>query len=505
MSSLLIGTSTEKDVKRVTMQIAAIRQLACRTPSPVDIDLTEDDSHIDDWPDTDVQYLDADGWSSPDSGLCPPPPSPSSYGPTGEDHKHDGPMCRGAQEWLADDGDEGVEVEEDPTGPWLQSDSAACELEALKKFHTWKWISPELRAEFLRKPVTGRKYGYWEAKEHATEKTDPKGKLWMGIFFSGNPDVDKPTETQRDHLEQFFAEHTVKYAYQLERGEESGRLHWQLCFTLKKPLRWVNLYRLLLTYGLWSMRIVRNDTKKYGAAAMYKYCQKVDTRIEGPWHKGMDLANEGRRTDLINFTEAIKGGATDKQLVEDHTACWYRHGKMIHMTRDAFCPLDTPPKTVEFRYGGSGAGKTTSVITDHPPGTVFKLSKPNGSNTLWWNGYNPTVHSVVLIDEFWPPWIPLTTLMGLMDDIPQEVQIKGGSVKFRPKKLIITANRRLLELFKTEFEITPEHIMAFHRRVHVIRHYRRVPGWKKGDPQNWVAHPDEQFKESMYDENGLPV
>lgn len=69
----------------------------------------------------------------------------------------------------------------------------------------------------------------------------------------------------------------IKYMLgQLEKGEETGALHYQFYCETEKPIRMSGLKKLL---GLTEVHI--EVTKNSNASR--NYCKKIDTRVEGPW------------------------------------------------------------------------------------------------------------------------------------------------------------------------------------------------------------------------------
>jgi len=68
-----------------------------------------------------------------------------------------------------------------------------------------------------------------------------------------------------------------KWVFQLERGEKSGKLHFQGRLSLIDPVRVGQLPGLFDVKGWkWSITSTENRTK-------YFYVQKEETRVEGPW------------------------------------------------------------------------------------------------------------------------------------------------------------------------------------------------------------------------------
>jgi len=82
--------------------------------------------------------------------------------------------------------------------------------------------------------------------------------------------------------------HPTLYIFQLEKGEITGKLHYQGYFKLTQKIRSKQLTKTLheLAYGIHVSAAV--DEK-----AIIQYCQKQETRVKGPWSYPSDLF--GRR------------------------------------------------------------------------------------------------------------------------------------------------------------------------------------------------------------------
>lgn len=88
-----------------------------------------------------------------------------------------------------------------------------------------------------------------------------------------------------------------KFIYQLERGEEKGKLHYQMYLNVKKKTRPKALGALMSGLGL--LGIDPRYCSEKGEAALKSYCMKSDTRVAGPWadkyiYRGQDLITELR-------------------------------------------------------------------------------------------------------------------------------------------------------------------------------------------------------------------
>ena len=71
-----------------------------------------------------------------------------------------------------------------------------------------------------------------------------------------------------------------KWAFQKERGDETGYLHYQGRGSLFKKRRFSELKPLFDSLGLSDVRLSPTCTENVGSAF---YCLKLDTRVDGPW------------------------------------------------------------------------------------------------------------------------------------------------------------------------------------------------------------------------------
>ena len=102
-------------------------------------------------------------------------------------------------------------------------------------------------------------------------------------------------------------------------------------------------------------------------------------------------------------------------------------------------------------YGPPGSGKTSMAFELYPDAYLKGLNK-------WWDGYDN--QEVVIIDDMDPFHKTLTQEFKVWSHhYPFPAETKGGSLCIRPKKIIVTSNYRIDEIW--EDETTRE---ALHRR-----------------------------------------
>jgi len=111
---------------------------------------------------------------------------------------------------------------------------------------------------------------------------------------------------------------------------------------------------------------------------------------------------------------------------------------------------------VYILVGKPGIGKSR-FCQDNAPDAYWKRKGE------WWCGYD--LHESVVLDEYYG-WLPLDTMLRIMDRYPLMVETKGGAVNFVAKRLFITSNVAWENWYKWPNEDLKA---AFQRRIsHVI-------------------------------------
>ena len=233
------------------------------------------------------------------------------------------------------------------------------------------------------------------------------------LFTINNPaDVDLPR-----------AWPGVRYCcWQLEEGEE-GTPHLQGYVVLEKKKRLGGMKRLD-GQAHWEIR-------KGTHAQAKKYCQKEETRKDGPWEFGRDL-EPGRRLDLESVAQAVSEGAPVRRFATEAPALYARYYKGLTALSLAVSRPRKHKTKVTVIYGETGVGKSRWASETY---TEAYWKPPNSK---WWDNY--AQEDVVVIDEFYG-WLPYCEMLRLLDRYPCQVETKGGSVNFAPKEIIILSNK----------------------------------------------------------------
>lgn len=188
------------------------------------------------------------------------------------------------------------------------------------------------------------------------------------------------------------------------------------------------------------------------------YCSKNNDF----WEYGKPT-RQGQRTDLEKTcTEIINGETNIQTLAKNNPTVFVKYYKGIQELIKTIHPI--PPRDfkteVHYIWGKPGTGKSKTAKMEADNTSEKTYYKPRGE---WWDGYKQ--HENVIIDDFYG-WIKYDELLKICDRYPYKVQVKFGYEEFTTKRIWITSNVPLEELYKFEGYT----IEAIKRRCTTIRH-----------------------------------
>lgn len=275
-------------------------------------------------------------------------------------------------------------------------------------------------------------------------------KFWC--FTINNPDIDRLP----------LWDDLAYRVYQLEKGE-NGTVHFQGFIIFKKRMYRVSVSKLK---GLERAHLER---MKGNAVQARQYCMKEDTRQDGPWEDGCPWSDleptlgAGKRTDLLKLKELIDSGASLKEVYDsDFNSCAhsYKFLKEYKFQKELAEANNIRPLEVILYWGVAGSGKTFRAFTKNPD--AYILHKSN--NGMWWPGYDR--QKTVIFDDFDGTWMPISTLLRLLDVYPMHVEDKGSSMPACWTKVIITTNLPIEDWYPDAYQKCPERLEALKRRIH---------------------------------------
>lgn len=235
---------------------------------------------------------------------------------------------------------------------------------------------------------------------------------------------------------------------QLEKGNDTEYLHWQLvCYYPKK----VSLHYVKLIFG------ERCHAERSNSAAAEDYVWKEDTAVEGTRFelgKKSIKRNSEKDWDLIvenarcgNFAD-IPGDV----LVRNY-------GNLKKLRVDSLQP-EPIEKQVFVYWGRTGTGKSKRAWEE----ASFNAF-PKDPNTKFWDGY--TGQTSIVIDEFRGA-ISISHFLRWLDRYPVIVEVKGSSCVLKADKIWITSNLNPEQWYS---DLDNETYLALRRRFTQIIHF----------------------------------
>ncbi len=286
-----------------------------------------------------------------------------------------------------------------------------------------------------------------------------------------------------------FDEDKMEYLVYQEEIGESGNYHFQGYCEFKQQTRLAAAKQLL---GGHSVHI---EPRMGTQEEAINYCKKVDTRIPGTetFEEGIPR-QQGKRADLIAFKDAVRGGARQRDLVDEHPVVLAKYPRFYNTLTAMFRPQRSTDLVVTLLIGDTGLGKTRAVMDRLGADSDFYVA-PLSNGTVWVDGYD--LHTKVLIDDFTgaASHVSLAFMLRLLDRYPVSVPTKGGHTWWMPDEVFVTTNIEPRDWYK--WESRGNQYVALARRFHkVYLHYvplsptdrgvieqHRATWWQENAPQ----------------------
>lgn len=238
------------------------------------------------------------------------------------------------------------------------------------------------------------------------------------VFTINNP-KDEPQE-----LLQKFEEFARYVIFQKEAGKK-GTPHYQGYVEFYKPKRYVWCSKNIAP-GWWKKR---EGTREQARA----YCQKGDTRLDGPWEAGQFLdSGQGKRTDIDRLVELAEQGLSTHEIARQEPRAAIRYPRGLQLIVEAHAPKRSGAVEVHLIHDEPGKGKSTFLAEKYGSEAYWK------SPGKWWDGYSG--QPVIVLDEY-RGWLTITDLLYALRPIGfKQMQTKGSHVFLAHTQVWITTN-----------------------------------------------------------------
>jgi len=237
--------------------------------------------------------------------------------------------------------------------------------------------------------------------------------------------------------------------------EDDGTPHLQGAAIFNVQYRWKTIKEW------YSMRRAHFEGMNGTPQQSLVYCSKED---KNPFIFG-ELPTPGKRNDLHDACDAIREGASLRDIALDHgpTFVKFNRGLTAYKNLITHHRRDGAP-SVYWLSGSTGSGKTRCSYEFAESLYPESLWVSNDS-LQWFDGYDG--QSAVIFDDFRAKGVTFNFLLRILDRYPLRVPIKGGFVEWQPKLIIITTPNGIRSTFSKRLEHVPEDIAQLERRVSV--------------------------------------
>lgn len=249
-----------------------------------------------------------------------------------------------------------------------------------------------------------RKAGAGRAINEDNEEEVPKNQLWRWGFRLNAYEPFEPTELW-ENLDRYCKE----FYFQLEKGEETGYMHWQGCFSLYEKERLAQAKDIV---GFEQVKLL--PIKNWHAAK--NYVMKNRTRVDGPWTK--DSVFIKTITTLYPWQRALEILLEDEP--DDRTITWIWNEKG-NIGKSAFCKY----MAVNHKATILTNGKTSDIaylIPDNPKVVIFDLPRSSEDGYQNNNKFN------------------YTAIEKIKDGMLMSSKYKSKMKMFNPPHVIVFAN-----------------------------------------------------------------
>lgn len=206
---------------------------------------------------------------------------------------------------------------------------------------------------------------------------------------------------------------------QLERGEDSGFMHYQVVVAFAKKL---SLRGVKEVFGQ------ECHAELSRSEAANEYVCKLSTRVEEPFEFGAKPIRVNSKIDYESVWTAAKAGDVEAIPARVRVVSY----RTIRAIASDYSSPQGMERTCFVYWGPTATGKSHTAWANAGDGAYSKNPR-----TKFWDGYHG--QECAVIDEFRGS-IDISYLLTWTDRYPVSVEIKGSNVAFCVKRLYITSN-----------------------------------------------------------------
>jgi hypothetical protein len=331
----------------------------------------------------------------------------------------------------------------------------------------------------------------------------------LGVV-NGQPNLERNLNLVTDQFSEYFklvnadGELLIKrFALQAEIGTKEHTAHVHLCINLSRSRRHGFVVELLkncpvpvavrestgnpqLFSGVSGHVEIIGRTVKSNPRAAWEYCTKIKTRVAGTTRTYGEppAANNpnatGTSADYLALKKSLDDGATEAEIATSHFNLFLRYHGAIQKYINLKQPVWTKEhvdagRTCVWLYGNSGHGKSKYCYETYGDSAYYVTI----TKELWFTGYNPKKHTVLVFDDFRRDQIKWARLLELTDRYPNQLRVHGGMLPNMATTLVFTCIWSPRKTFSGESEA----VFQILRRINKTLHFAEA-----GQPPVEVDH-----------------
>lgn len=203
-----------------------------------------------------------------------------------------------------------------------------------------------------------------------------------------------------------------------------------------------------------------------------RYCTKEETRDSPGKTMGIPRSkSQGKRSDIITIKDNVMA-QSKIDYISDHPIEYAKYHKSIDaLYNNKLQNIQREPPNVTVFYGPPGSGKTRKVYSSHIQEEIYTLTMTKKHETIWFDGYDPEQHTVLLIDDFYGN-MPFAFLLRILDRYPVKLPIKGSMTNLLVTHIYITSNVHPDQWYHYNEN---KNYLALKRRITDLQHIDKQP------------------------------
>ena len=286
----------------------------------------------------------------------------------------------------------------------------------------------------------------------------PRHRGWMFTHFS--PDFAPDDFFRRTEWARFIA-------CQWEICPETGRRHCQGYLYGSTPRDLASVSQLFDPHN------PHLEPRKGSHQQAVDYCTKEESRAPDcdPFVSG-EPPKQGARNDLDQVKADLAEGGLHL-AAENNFGAFLKYHKGMEKYLSLIAPTRDPTKDPECYYywGPAGSGKTSATyeLAESKGLELTQIySCPLQGRTVWFDGFRPGHHGMILLDDYFRQW-EATYFLKVLDRYPMLVPVKGGFVNLTNVIIMVTSNYALEDQY-------PDYVdqNAFRRRFVEIKQFKKL-------------------------------